>query len=159
MTRHSVVGPVSARNIVGAYLIRNPITEAELVEILGVSDKALRRVLDGKRPGVKFARRWREETGQDLMQAWRNFEAWERERPAEGVEVSRETTIPGAQEGQGATTARDGDPRLGPCRCGGAGVIVPAHHDGWGQIECDSCDRIEFGWTVERAVSKWNNAR
>ena len=77
--RFSLVAPISARNLVAAHLLRNPITAAELVSVLGVSDKALERVLDGKKPGAKFARRWRRHTGQDLVAAWREFEGWRRE--------------------------------------------------------------------------------
>ena len=77
--RHTLCAPVSAANLVAAHLLRNPITAAELVSVLGVSDKALERVLDGKKPGAKFARRWRLHVGDDLVAAWREFEAWERE--------------------------------------------------------------------------------
>ena len=52
---------------------------AELVSVLGVSDKALERVLDGRRPGAKFARRWRRHVGDDLVAAWREFEGWRKE--------------------------------------------------------------------------------
>lgn len=75
--RHTLVAPISAATIVGAHLTVYPITQ--LVEVLGVSDKALKRVLSGKRPGAKFARRWRLATGQDLIAAWREFEDWQRE--------------------------------------------------------------------------------
>ena len=74
--RHTLVAPISAACIVSAHLLRNPITAAELVSVLGVSDKALRRVLDGKKPGAKFAKRWRLHVGDDLVAAWREFEGW-----------------------------------------------------------------------------------
>lgn len=77
--RHTLVAPISAATIVGAHLTVYPITREQLVEVLGVSDKALKRVLSGKRPGAKFARRWRLATGQDLIAAWREFEDWQRE--------------------------------------------------------------------------------
>ena len=75
--RHALVAPISARNLVAAHLLRNPITAAELVSVLGVSDKALERVLDGRRPGAKFAKRWRRHVGDDLVSAWREYRAWE----------------------------------------------------------------------------------
>jgi len=33
-------------------------------------------VLDGKKPGAKFARAWRRHVGDDLVAAWREFEGW-----------------------------------------------------------------------------------
>jgi len=73
---HQLIAPISAANLVAAHLLRNPITAAELVSVLGVSDKALERVLDGKKPGAKFARAWRRHVGDDLVAAWREFEGW-----------------------------------------------------------------------------------
>lgn len=77
--KHTLIAPISAANLVAAHLLRHPITAAELVSVLGVSDKALERVLDGKKPGAKFARQWRRHVGDDLVAAWREFEAWLRE--------------------------------------------------------------------------------
>lgn len=74
--KHTLVAPISAANLAAAHLLRNPITAAELVSVLGVSDKALERVLSGKRPGAKFARQWRLHVGDDLVAAWREYEAW-----------------------------------------------------------------------------------
>ena len=76
---HQLIAPISAANLVTAHLFRNPITVAELVSVLGVSDKAMRRVLDGRRPGAKFARAWRRHVGDDLVSAWREYREWERE--------------------------------------------------------------------------------
>ena len=74
---HQLIAPISARNLVAAHLLRHPITAAELVSVLGVSDKALERGLDGRRPGAKFAKRWRRHVGDDLVAAWREYRAWE----------------------------------------------------------------------------------
>ena len=74
--KHTLIAPISAVNLVAAHLLRNPIAAAELVSVLGVSDKALERVLDGKKPGAKFSKRWRRHVGDDLVSAWREFEGW-----------------------------------------------------------------------------------
>ncbi len=76
--KHTLVAPISAANLAAAHLLRHPITAAELVSVLGVSDKALRAVLDGARPSAKFARAWRLHVGDDLVAAWREYREWKK---------------------------------------------------------------------------------
>lgn len=61
MTRLSLIAPISPANLVGPCACRQ-----------------VRRILAGKRPGRKFARRWREATGQDLIRAWKDLKDWEK---------------------------------------------------------------------------------
>lgn len=76
--RHPLIAPISPRNLAAAHLLRHPITADELARVLGVSDKSLRAVLDGKRPSVKFARAWRLHVGDDLVAAWRKYRDWKK---------------------------------------------------------------------------------
>lgn len=76
--RHPLIAPISPRNLAAAHLLRHPITADELARVLGVSDKSLRAVLDGKRPSAKFARAWRLHVGDDLVAAWREHREWEK---------------------------------------------------------------------------------
>ena len=77
--KHTLVAPISAANLAAAHLLRHPITADELARVLGVSDKSLRAVLDGKRPSAKFARAWRLHVGDDLVAAWREYREWRKE--------------------------------------------------------------------------------
>ena len=53
-----------------------PTLEDYVETMVGVF-REVRRVLSGKKPGAKFAKRWRRHVGDDLVAAWRGYRAWE----------------------------------------------------------------------------------